>query len=108
MRSALPALFGVLLWGCGIPVPPDKQDFVGTWRGAGVTLVITPEGRVDYKRVRGSVTKTLSAPLRAFEGDDLVVGIPGITTIFIAERRPFQDGGDWKMLMDSVELVRAP
>ncbi len=96
----------MLLWGCGIPVPPDKRDFIGTWRGGGMTLVITAEGRVEYERARGTVKKTLSAPLRAFVGDDLVVGIPGLTTTFIAERRPFRDGEDWKMRIDGVGLVR--
>lgn len=106
-RARLLALLGILLWGCSTPVPPDKQDYVGTWRGGGMTLVITAEGRVEYERVRGSVKKSLSAPLRSFEDDDLVVGIWGLTTTFRVQRRPHRDGADWKMLVDGVELVRA-
>ena len=89
-------------------MPPDKVAYVGTWRHTGMTLVITPGGRVQYERATGALEKSISAPIRRFEGDDLVVGLPGFSTTFLVERRPFNDGGEWKMMVDGVELVRAP
>jgi hypothetical protein len=97
----------VLLSGCDAPLPVAKQDYVGTWRRSGLMLTITPGGHVEYERVTGSVRTSISAPIRRFEGDDFIVGVPGVTTTFQVQRRPFQDGGDWKMVVDGTELVRA-
>ena len=105
-RVPLLALLGMLVGGCGIAVPPDKQDYVGAWQGPGMILVITAGGRVEYKRVKGAVTKSLSAPLKSFAGADFVVGALGIATTFHVQRPPYRDGEDWKMVVDSVELVR--
>lgn len=105
-RVPLLALLGMLVGGCGIAVPPDKQDYVGAWQGPGLTLVITADGRVEYQRVEGAVTKSLSAPLKSFAGADFVVGAMGITTTFRVQRPPYRDGPEWKMVVDGVELVR--
>ena len=105
-RVPLLALLSMLVGGCGIAVPTDKQDYVGAWQGPGMILVITPGGRVEYQRVNGGVTKSLSVPLKSFECDDFVVGALGITTTFRVQRPPYRDGQDWKMVVDSVELVR--
>jgi hypothetical protein len=73
-----------------------------------LTLTITQGGHVDYERVTGRMRKSISAPIRRFEGDDIVVGALGISTTFRVERRPLQDGGEWKMVVDGAELVRDP
>lgn len=99
-------LAAVILAGCDTPLPVSKQDYVGTWRGKGLILTITQGGHVDYERVTGRMRKSISAPIRRFEGDDLVVGALGISTTFRVQRRAFQDGADWKMVVDSAELVR--
>ena len=95
-----------MLAGCGTPLPPDKREYAGTWHHTGMTLAITPEGGVEYERMRGGTKTTISAPIRRFEGDDLVVGLPGISTTFLVQRRPYRDGADWKMVVDGVELTK--
>ena len=105
-REASLALLTALLWACGIPVPPDKREFVGQWKGSNVTLSITAEGRVGYHRVDGSVSESLAAPLKAFEGDDLVVGIGPFTKTFRVQKPPHRDGNVWTMVADGKQLVR--
>lgn len=104
--AMLTTLCVLLVAGCGIRVPEDRREYIGVWRGSGMTLVITADGRVEYERREGSVSKSLSAPIRAFEGDDFIVGIPLLTTRFRVERPPYREGDAWKMRVDGVELLR--
>lgn len=106
MTRAGAVLALLLLASCGIAVPADRQDYVGTWRAPDMTLEITAGGHVEYERRRGAATTSVSAPLRSFAGDDFVVGAMGITTTFRVQRRPHLDGTQWKMMVDSVELTR--
>jgi hypothetical protein len=103
-----------LLWalltlsGCGQPVPDDKAAYVGDWRGQDMTLALTKDGTVRYHRVKGNTTTSINAPLRSFDGDSFVVGIPFFSTTFEVTRPPHQEAGRWKMVVDGVELTRSP
>jgi hypothetical protein len=109
MRKFIPfVVLLALLSGCAKPVPADKADFVGEWHGQAMTLEITQEGNVHYKRVRGNNTTSVDGPLRRFEGNNFVVGIPLISTTFEVSKPPYRADGTWKMVVDGVELTRAP
>ncbi|WFU73235.1 MULTISPECIES: hypothetical protein [unclassified Bradyrhizobium] len=102
-----------LLTACGQPVPEDKAAYVGEWHAPAMDVELTKDGMVRYKRVRhgtaiGEATTTIKAPLRRFEGDNFVVGIPFISTTFEVSTPPHQDAGTWKMVVDGVELTRDP
>jgi len=108
LAAALVAL--LLLAACGKPLPPDKVAYVGDWRASNMRLRITADGTVEYKREekRAGVqtSSEINGPLRRFEGDSFVVGIPGISTTFAVSRAPYQQDGRWKMVVDGVELWR--
>jgi hypothetical protein len=100
-------LTSVMLAACsGIAVPADKARYVGQWKGLGMDLTITPDGGVDYKRVSGSGSASVTAPLQSFDGDDFIVGIWMFTTRFKVNKPPYQDDGMWKMIVEGVELTR--
>lgn len=91
----------------GIPVPPDKQDYVGMWASSEMQLSISKGGRVEYKRSSGSGSKSISAPIQKFVGNNFVVGALGINTTFVVSELPHQDStGIWKMTVDGVELTK--
>lgn len=91
----------------GIKVPEDKKDYVGFWTSSEMTLMISQGGRVEYKNISGSTSKSISAPIQKFEGDNFVVGALGINTTFVVSKTPHQDStGLWKMTVDGVELTR--
>jgi len=93
--------------GCAKPVPPEKQDYVGQWDSATMSLLITADGRVEYEhKPSPNSTKSLSAPIKAFNGDDFVVGVGPMETTFKVSAPPHQDGDSWKMTVDGEELVR--
>lgn len=105
--AALPVLSA-----CGQPVPEDKAAYVGEWHAPAMDVELTKDGTVRYKRVRygtaiGEATITINAPLRRFEGDHFVVGLPFLSTTFEVSTPPHPEAGTWKMVVDGVELTRA-
>lgn len=96
----------LLLVGCAKPVPAEKSAFVGEWKSQDMEVLITQEGSVMYRRVRGNVTKSIEGPLQGFEGDDFVVGVGPMKVTFVVSTPPHEVGGEWKMVVDGVELTR--
>ena len=72
-----------------------------------MSLLITQDGSVDYRRVKGGAKTSITAPLKKFEGDNFVVGIGLWTTTFVVSKPPREEAGRWKMTVDGVELIRA-
>ena len=99
-----PAL--LLLAACGQAVPQEKAAYVGEWRSKTMVLLLTQEGTVAYKRLKGGVTTSIDGPLRRFEGDNCVVGVPILSTTFEVSKPPHQEAGAWKMVVDGMELTR--
>jgi hypothetical protein len=109
-RSAFAAAALVLaatIAACGQPVPPEKAAYVGQWRSENMTLRITADGRVDYRRVEGSSSTKISAPIQRFEGPHFDVGIGPFTSRFTVSSPPEDDGdGALRMTVDGVPLTR--
>ena len=91
---------------CGTPVPPEKTDYVGRWEGPGMQLLITQEGRVEYLKKKGRSSTSIKAPLQRFEGDDFVVGVWRLSTTFDVAMPPYEEDGEWKMVVEGVELTK--
>ena len=95
------------LAGCGKPVPAAKSAYVGEWQRPEMYLLITQDGGVKYKRLKGSGTTSIDGPLQGFDGDDFTVGIGPMTTVFDVTAPPHQlKDGSWKMTIDGLELTR--
>lgn len=98
LRAALAA--------CAKPLPPERAAYVGEWRAKSMVLHISPDGNVSYKRQQGNSTTSINAPLKAFSGNDFVVGVGPMETTFVVSAPPRQREGGWTMTVDGVELVR--
>lgn len=99
------AVFASLI-GCGKPVPQEKTAYVGEWQQTTMYLLITQDGSVKYKRLKGGGSTSIEGPLKGFVGDNFEVGIGPLATTFVVNKPPYQDGDTWKMVVDEVELVR--
>jgi hypothetical protein len=108
IRLVILVAASLLLAACGQAVPDDKAAYVGDWHAETMDLQIAKDGTIHYKRVKGNTTTSINGPLRRFEGNNLVVGIPVLSTTFEVSKPPYQEAGKWKMVVDSVELTRAP
>ncbi|WP_296249700.1 hypothetical protein [uncultured Stenotrophomonas sp.] len=105
--ALLALLFTLVLAACGKPVPADKQAYVGTWESTTTSLLIDASGRVIYKHQPSpSVSKSLDAPIKAYEGNDFIAGVGPLTTRFVVSVPPHQVDGSWKMTVDGQELTR--
>lgn len=99
----------VLMINCsGAPLPSDKTNYAGVWESEVMHLAITADGRVEYKRIDGGGTRSVSGPIRSYQGDDFEVGIPFISTVFKVNKTPYiaEGTGKWRMVVDGVELVK--
>ena len=104
--KTLAAILLLALTACGKPVPPEKKDYVGEWQSPSMYLLITQDGSVRYKRLKGGGTVSVEAPLKEFQGDNFVAGVGPMTTVFVVNKRPYKDGDTWKMVVDDMELTR--
>jgi len=105
IRLAALAIVTVAI-GCAKPIAPERMSYVGDWQAQNMSLSITAAGQVRYLRVNGGSRTSVDAPLKAFEGDDFIVGVGPLTTRFVVSKPPHQEGNVWKMTVDGVELVR--
>lgn len=101
------ALIGCL-FGCAEAVPPEKSAYVGEWTQPkqGMYLLITQDGSVRYERLKSGATVSLDGPLKGFDGDNFEVGIGLLAKTFVVSKPPYQEGDQWKMVVDEVELVK--
>lgn len=109
MRILVPivtVLLVAMLSACAKPLPADRADYAGDWRGNGVSLLITPEGQVVYHRQEGGSTVSIDAPLKAFDGDDFEVGVGPLVTRFDVGQPPKEADGEWTMEVDGRMLRR--
>jgi hypothetical protein len=88
------------------PLPADKASYAGEWAAPGISLLIEPGGRVKYERKEGGMSKSLDAPLKEFNGDNFIVGVAFVATEFVVSAPPHEAGGQWKMMVDGIELTR--
>jgi hypothetical protein len=108
VRFVIPVAALLTLSACGQPVPDDKAAYVGEWKAQTMSLLLTRDGSIRYKRVKGNTTTSIEGPLRRFEGDNFVVGIPFMSSTFEVSKPPYQEAGRWKMVVDGMELTRVP
>ena len=103
----LSLLMAAGLAACGKPVPADKAAFVGEWQRPEMYLLITQDGSVKYKRLKGGASVSVEGPLQGFEGDGFKVGVGPMSTSFRVDKPPHQTpDGAWRMTVDGVELTR--
>lgn len=88
------------------PLPVDKADYAGHWRGAGIDLEITLDGRVHYRRSEGAGKVEIDGPVAGFDGDDFIVGVMVMKTRFDVTAPPTNMGAYWTMTVDGVEVTR--
>ena len=96
----------VLLSGCSDPLPKDKLHYAGKWQSKEMYVLILEDGTVAYERLKNGGTTSVNGPLKEFQGDNFVVGVGPITTIFIVSKPPHQVEGQWLMEVDGVLLKR--
>ena len=94
---------------CSKPIPQDKLNFIGTWQSEdfNTTLIISQDGRLDYKNKEPNRSTSLDAPISEFSGANFSAGIGPFTTEFVVSQAPTQNSdGTWSMIVDNKVLHR--
>ncbi|RFA30525.1 hypothetical protein CAI21_05620 [Alkalilimnicola ehrlichii] len=97
----------VLLVGCSNDLPPEKMEYVGLWRNHDTSILITEGGRLEYESKRGSVQRSLSAPIKTFTETSIEAGFLFFGSEFAIDRGPQENDGVWTIVIDGNELYKA-
>lgn len=89
-----------------VPVPKSKLAYVGSWQGKDMRLVLSKEGKIQYKRDQDKKKVDLSIDLLGFNGNNFDAGFGFMRSTFVVSKPPQRTGGMWKMTVDGVELTR--
>ncbi len=106
IKTLVLLLLSISLVGCGKQVPAERMSYVGEWQEKTMYLLITQDGSIRYKRLKGGVTRSIEMPLKGFDGHDFEAGVGPMATTFVVSKPPYQDGEKWKMVVDGVELTK--
>jgi hypothetical protein len=90
------------------PVPPEKSEFVGTWKGPKMSISITQAGKVTYERSDGWIPKSATGNLQRFHSDNFDIDVWGYGLTFIVSLPPHPFGDKTRMIVDGVELIKQP
>jgi hypothetical protein len=95
-----------LLGACAKPIPAEHRALVGAWEGDGMSLEISADGRVAYKRNKAGGNVSIDAPIQEIGPGRFTAGLGPMTTEFKIDRAPRLENGAWKMTVDGVVLHR--
>lgn len=95
-----------ILFACAKPIPADKSSYIGEWRSSDMFLMIAQDGSLKYVRIKGNETTKINAPIKEFDGNNIIAGIGPATTTFVVNKPPYQEDGKWKIVVDNDLLTR--
>ncbi len=83
-----------------------RKDYVGEWSGPGATLSMTPNGHVTWKKNVAGSSESYEGELTQFTGDDVVLGVMGLSFTLDVTQAPRKVGSTWQMTMEGVDITR--
>ncbi len=104
-RVAAVVAIGLLLGGCS-SLPERYQPLIGTWKGEGLFVTITPGGDMNYTRTSRNETTSASGHLIQVTDRELVMSfIVFWQQRFEIQQLPHLIGRRYGMTLDNVKLV---
>ncbi len=105
-KSNIIVLLLLILAGCTEPIPDEKKEYIGSWYGESITLVISANGVVEYQIEDKDTKTTTKAPLKKFIENAFEVGIWFLTTRFEVNEPPQEVNGLWSMVVNNIQLIK--
>jgi hypothetical protein len=94
------------LTACAQPLPADRAAYAGEWSGPGTILSITLGGDLAFEQKTRGTTIEILGPIKAFDGDDIVVGFAFVTSTIDVTSPPAEHDGAWTMAVSGVALTK--
>lgn len=105
MKRAI--FLSLLLFGCSPdPIPQDQTIYVGVWQGGNVFLEIMEDGNASYAKVQDGATETVDSPVKQIGDGKIVIGFLFFTKTLELTKPPYEEDGEWKMIIDGVTLTK--
>ncbi len=105
IQWVLAVLLSALLLSCSdpIPVPPSKAEYVGLWVAPDRYISIFASGRLEYKeKLRLGMHNRVESNF-TFQSNRIDTAM---FASFVIDVPPYEENGQWKMLMDGVLYTR--
>lgn len=84
----------------------DQKKYIWNWKWDWITLIISDNAYIDYKKQKNSVSTSISGPITEFNDNNFKASILFINSTFNIDKKPFQEWNLWKMTVDWNELSR--
>lgn len=107
MKNLVIVIFAIfILASCSKPIPESKLDYVGEWESSEMYLYIGQDGTLSYQRQKNGGSTEINASVSEFIGDDFTTSILFFDTTFEVSQPPYEEFGQWYMVVDGVKLVK--
>jgi len=107
MKNLIIVIFTIcILASCSKPIPESKLDYVGEWESSEMYLYIGRDGTLSYHRLKNGSSTEINASVSEFIGDDFISSILFFDTTFEVSQPPYEEYGNWYMVVDGVKLIR--
>ncbi len=88
------------------PVPEKYASLIGTWEGSGIDLVITADGGISYKKISGSGSSEMTAPIKEMTDDHILIKVLFIRQELKINKLPYSENNQKKVRIDGNVLVK--
>lgn len=83
-----------------------KKDYVGEWKSAGGSeLTIDESGSLHIEKKEGNNKNNLSAPIAAFEGDNIIIKV--FVKVTFRVTAPKRVGNEFEIVVDGITFRRS-
>lgn len=105
------SIVGLLLVSCttGQGIPNNKKEFIWEWRSDTITLIITEEWKLNYKKDSNNSSTSFSWPIQEFTNEYIKAGIWFFSKEFTVDDFPHINA-EWKtqVMINGETLFKTP
>lgn len=96
----------IILSGCSEPLSEDNSEFIGLWKSNQTSLLITQSGRLEYKSQKGTMSTSVSMPIKRIDNSEIEAGFLFFSTSFKIQGKPEEQGGMQVLIVDGEILYK--
>ena len=90
----------------GADLAKGIAELAGHWTGGGIDLTIGADGSLKYEKKSANSSKSFSGKIKSVRANEFEAGALGINTTFKIDKRPYDEGGKKRMVIDGTPLTR--
>ena len=95
-----------ILIGCSEPLTEENLAYAGLWKSNQTSLLITNSGQLEYKTKKGSVSTSISMPIKTITENTIEAGFLFFSSTFELGGKPKQEDGMLVLVVDGEKLFK--